>query len=769
MKPNSHAVFHPVLSRTSLAILLGLGAFGAARAQLESSAHASPQAVTLDTVRVDAAPIAPSVASPLGLTLRETPQAVSVLSKERMQEQGIVTARDAMQWMPGISFGSFEESETTSFRSRGYALNNVMVDGVSLSGAASAMSADLSLYEGVEVLRGPAGLYAGNGDSGSPGGVINLTRKRPTAERQVNVSVSAGSWDNYKTTLDVSGALNASKDLRGRAIISHIDRKFFYDNGERVNWTFGGSLDYDLTANTNLRFGADHEHRKARISYWAMARNFDGSAPKHSRSTSSIMPWGGSVFDDYSFFVELKHAFANDWQFKANYTYKKKETDHDYGSVANSNWNALGKDVLHLQSTRSYTDSHSRTFDANLNGHFSLLGRKHEFSTGLNVQSKNSYSPRLIKAGYLLNDTRTGGVNAIVDDSGPGFGYDSYLDFDASLYPYLPSVLDFGQMDARKPTVQSGVYANVRFSLADPLILTAGVRLSNYRYEGRTRAWENQWQAGRFKENGIITPFAALSYDVTHAHTVHISHAEIFEPQNRYDEKADRVKPLLGSNMEVGLKSEWLGGQVQSMLSVYKLERKNDTWRSVDSPCQILLDQLGITDACYVAGNERRTIGVDFEVNGNITDDWSLSFSANWLKHEYTKWKANGGATSSNQGKGWNTNNPTKMAKLWTTWRLPGAARDWRVALGMQMQNKTWTDYNPSTYGNSGVIRPGGRASQGGYTLYNAAVYWAINKSWNAQLNVNNLFDKYYLVQLSGRRLWYGEPRSYNLTLNGRF
>jgi len=99
---------------------------------------------------------------------------------------------------------------------------------------------------------------------------------------------------------------------------------------------------------------------------------------------------------------------------------------------------------------------------------------------------------------------------------------------------------------------------------------------------------------------------------------------------------------------------------------------------------------------------------------------------------------------------------------------LPGAARDWRVALGMQMQNRTWRDYNPSNYG-GGVIRPGGRASHGGYTLYNAAVYWTVNKTWHAQVNVNNLFDKRYLVSFSGRRMWYGEPRSYNLTLNGRF
>jgi len=245
---------------------------------------------TLNAVSVTATSESSSVGSPMGLSLRETPQSVSVINEQRMQDQGIVTARDAMQWMPGIATSRQEESETTNFRARGYALDNVMVDGVSLSGANSAMSADLSLYEGIEVLRGPAGLFAGNGDNGSPGGVINLTRKRPSAQRQVRASLSRGSWANYKATVDVSGPLNADKSLRGRTTRSHIDRKFFYENGYRKNWTFGTSIDYHLNAATYFRTGIDREHRTARVNNYGLSRNFDGSTPNYRRGASPIMP-----------------------------------------------------------------------------------------------------------------------------------------------------------------------------------------------------------------------------------------------------------------------------------------------------------------------------------------------------------------------------------------------------------------------------------------------------------------------------------------------
>jgi len=759
------------LSALMLAITSAWGADGAP----EEEDSTAPNA-TLNAVSVTATSDLSGAASPMGLSLRETPQSVSVINEQRMQDQGIVTARDAMQWMPGVSSASLEESETTSFRSRGYSLNNVMVDGVSLSGASNAMSADLSLYEGIEVLRGPAGLFAGNGDNGSPGGVINLTRKRPSAQRQVRASLSRGSWANYKGTLDVSGPLNSDKSLRGRATLSHIDRKFFYESGYRNNWTFGGSLDYHLSGSTYLRSGIDREHRTARVNNYGLPRNFDASEPNFRRGASPIIPMGRNVYDDYGFFSEINHSFANNWTAKINFTYKRRETDTDYLSILTSSWEKEGKDVLALNSSRGHGVNYSRTFDANLNGNFDLFGRTHEFATGFNVQSKNNSSPRLVKYGYRFNNTSSsGGEDLIIDESGPGYGYDAVTHFDPSKtsYPWLPSQLDWDQMDIRHPTVGSGIYGNVRFAVADSWTATTGVRLSKYSYRGRTYTWqsEDKWRGGKYKENNIVTPFLAFSWDATDDHTIHISHAEIFESQNRYDVEGNRVKPLLGTNQEIGLKSGWLDGRLETMLSAYQLERKNDTWRhDAGSECRDRMEMLGIENACYVADNERRTVGMDFEITGDIAKNWFLSFSANWLKNKYTTWKSNGGAVNeSRQGKGWDTNRPTQTAKLWTTYRLPGETASWRIGFGAQVQNKTWADYSSSTYKGSGVVRPGGKITQGGYTTYNAAVYWTINKTWDAQLNINNLLDKKYIVQIGNRRFWWGDPRNFNVTLNGKF
>jgi len=188
-----------------------------------------------------------SVTGPLPLTLRETPQSVSVVTEKRMQDQNLTTAIDALKWVPGLTFGSQDESEGNTVWSRGYVMDNVMVDGLMIQGGNlqngnTKLPADMALYERVEVLRGPAGLFAGSGTSGSPAGAINFSRKKPTKTPQLIMQASAGSWDNYRTTLDVSGPLTAQGNVRGRAIVSHIDRKFHFDYARRRNTTLGAIL-----------------------------------------------------------------------------------------------------------------------------------------------------------------------------------------------------------------------------------------------------------------------------------------------------------------------------------------------------------------------------------------------------------------------------------------------------------------------------------------------------------------------------------------------
>src|SRR5262249_22463313 len=145
---------------------------------------------------------------------------------------------------------------TQDFISRGFSIQNVQIDGAAPQSLGTAMGSfyssnifDMAEFDHVEVLRGTAALYGGSGD---PGGIINLVRKRPTAFNQLKLTLSAGSWDNYRQELDLSGPLGWDGRLRGRMVLANTDRQYFVDNRSTEKPLAYGVLEADVTDDTML-------------------------------------------------------------------------------------------------------------------------------------------------------------------------------------------------------------------------------------------------------------------------------------------------------------------------------------------------------------------------------------------------------------------------------------------------------------------------------------------------------------------------------------
>ena len=122
---------------------------------------------------------APSVGvgGKLPLSLREIPQSVSVITRQRIEDQNMGSLEDAMAQTPGITIDLAATAAIPQFYSRGFQIEYFQYDGVPMqTGGASWAQPDLFMYDHVELLRGAAGLFNG---AGQPGGVINLVRKRP--------------------------------------------------------------------------------------------------------------------------------------------------------------------------------------------------------------------------------------------------------------------------------------------------------------------------------------------------------------------------------------------------------------------------------------------------------------------------------------------------------------------------------------------------------------------------------------------------------------
>lgn len=154
-------------------------------------------------------------ATGLPLSIRETPQSVTVITRQQMDDQGSNSIADTLRRAPGVSVQNYD-SERWEFSSRGLPITNFQYDGVNSTYDGvydyGTTSTDMAVYDHLEIIKGSSGLMSGSGD---PSATVNLIRKKPTKEFKASVTGTVGSWDNYRTEGDISGPLTESGNVRG--------------------------------------------------------------------------------------------------------------------------------------------------------------------------------------------------------------------------------------------------------------------------------------------------------------------------------------------------------------------------------------------------------------------------------------------------------------------------------------------------------------------------------------------------------------------------
>ena len=227
-----------------------------------------------------------STATKLPLSLRETPQSVTVITRQQMTDQGLGSIAQVLSQTPGITV-VHDDSERYNFYSRGFTLDNFQYDGVPTSDFTTNTNGlgmrDMAIYDRVEVVRGATGLMSG---VGSPSGAVNLVRKRPTKEFQGYVSGSGGSWDRYRSELDLSGPLTENAAVRGRVVAAHEDGRSFIDRYSSTKDVFYGIGEADLTDDTTLYAGIDYQRINSNGSSFGQLPLYysDGSRTHFKRS-----------------------------------------------------------------------------------------------------------------------------------------------------------------------------------------------------------------------------------------------------------------------------------------------------------------------------------------------------------------------------------------------------------------------------------------------------------------------------------------------------
>lgn len=694
-------------------ILAASLAVGEARADADEAAHTVSELVLMGAKDTGAA--GAKSATPI----KEIPQTVTVVGRERIEEQNLFTLEDLMAQAPGITITGISP-ESPSFLSRGFAIDAYLLDGVAGIGYPGS-TPDLAIYERVEVLRGAASLYSG---TASPAGSINLVRKRPTAEFQASGAALVGSWSNYRIEGDVSGPLVESGRLRGRLVGAYQDQDMFYDVAHKSRAIVYGALAFDLTPQTTLTVGAHYQDFQP-ANQTGLPGYTTGGLLKVRRSTFLGADWNRFQTKDTVAFVELAHDLGGDWRLRATAQTGQQDRMDKYAYVGNG---AVTPTNGWTNQIAYYGDNYTRrnSFDLNVGGPVNLFGRSHDLLVGADYQTYDNKYVEWRHSAFARINVFDPVTNVPEPNYSPNGG---------------------GQQE----TEQYGVYGNAKLRPFDGTTLVLGGRFSWYENStrsGGTRATPTNppqpWSYGAwstYKVEHEFTPYVGIVQDLTENWSAYASYADSFTPQSSRTVDGDFLDPIVGRQYEAGVKGEVFDHRLLLSAAVYRINQVN---RAQPDPEH---------EGFYIATGEVVSKGVELEATGRISDNWSVSAGYAYNKNEYEKDVTNG-------GKPFTLVSPEHSAKLYTNYKFTdGALSGFDVGLGV------------NAYGEMvGGVRPIA-VRQPAYAVANLNLGYRVNEKVIARLSVNNLFDTTYYARISGvgRGNYYGEPRSVVLSLRATY
>ncbi len=387
------APLRPARLSLALATALACTAPAQAFAQPAADAPADDAARTLDTVLVTGRTEGYQVrgtntATKLPLTLRETPQSLTVFTRERIEDFNLITISEVLQQTPGVSIQSYD-SNRTLFNARGFAINNFMFDGVptnyTTGAGGNSILSDTSIYERIEIVRGATGLVTG---SGNPSATVNMVRKRPTEDFRASTSLSAGSWDYRRGEVDVSGSLTSGGRVRGRFVGAYTDRESFVRFQHDTSPSAYGVIEADLTETTRLRAGIDYLQTRSDGGAWSASPLFfsDGTRAELPRSYSAGAKFNRWDRESTNAFAVIEQQLPGGWNGRLAFNHRETDTESLLLAGSNSTLFADRETGLGLNIVDTYSVSETRenAFDLYASGPFQLFGREHELVVGAN-------------------------------------------------------------------------------------------------------------------------------------------------------------------------------------------------------------------------------------------------------------------------------------------------------------------------------------------------------------------------------------------------
>ncbi|WP_288411087.1 catecholate siderophore receptor Fiu [uncultured Herbaspirillum sp.] len=684
--------------------------------------------------------------------LVDTPQTLTVIKKQLIDQQGATTLTEALRNSPGVGTFYLGENGSTStgdaIYMRGFDSSSaIFVDNVRDLGS---VSRDMFNIQQVEVLKGPAGTDNGRG---SPTGSINLVTKQAEMSNFFNASATYGSWNQKRATADWNKTLD---EERGVAMRLNLMKQ---DSGvpgrhevKNDRWGIAPSLAFGLNSPTRVFLNYLHADQDNVPDGGVATIGLPGySSPDPARPYISGAPrvassnFYGNV-NDYDkvtadmFTARVEHDFSQDVKLQNTTRYAK--TSQDYfltsfmASAASSSrpTGLITPSASNLSSwmlarnlpTRKDQSNEILTNQTNVTAKLKTGSLQHTLVGGVEFTQEKQHATSFTATGTL--------PAANLYNPNPNFGNGSY------------SIRATGYNDGKTDTVSAYLFDTLKFN--EQWSINGGIREDHYRTTYNANAagtLTNLSTSGNlfnWKLAAIFKPTDYSSIYALYATSQQPPGGANFTLSASANSAANsNYAPQKTKTSELGTKWDLLNKKLAVTAAVFHTEVTNEVEQDP-------------TSLQYFQTGKKTVQGIELGVTGDVTSNLSLTAGYSWMDT-----KVDNGAITTASGDNNLAYTPKQAFTSWATYRLP---QGFTVGGGARYVSSLLR-------GKDGAV--GTPAFADAYWVVDGMVGYVVNKNVDLQLNVYNIFNKDYVAAInkSGYRYTPGTPRAVALTANFKF
>lgn len=493
----------------------------------------------------------------MSVKMMDLPQAAAVIGREVIEQQSSLHLSDILKNTNGVyqmgSTGGYQEE--VAGRGFAFSSSNTFKNGIRFN---NGIMPEISSLEKLEILKGSSAILFGNV---AAGGVLNLVTKKPKFEKGGEVSMRVGSYDFYKPSVDIYGAVNNSKKLAYRVNTSYEKSGSYRQQVQGERFYINPSLLYKANDKLTILIEGDYLKDSRTVDYGTGAVNYVIANVPRNRFLGAA--WSNIKSEQMSADMVTTYKLGKNWELKNIIGVQNFRNDLFSTTRPNASGNfvaADGKWIRGVQRTKIYDQYYMTEVD--LSGKFYTGPVKHEVLVGGDIDK------------YV---TRTTAFSALSK-------YDSINIYNPSLYQQRTDIPSLKENTLTKaPLYRSGIYVQDLISVTKYLKVLAGARYSYQHTQSDVYTYSKATTATTLNFDDAVTPRFGLVYQPMKTMSVFASYANSFVLNTGLDINGKALPPSFVDQYEAGVKNELLNGLLTANATVYSIVNHNLSQSVLDS------------------------------------------------------------------------------------------------------------------------------------------------------------------------------------------